>query len=300
MDQWWSLRPWLHPTLKALERIQYRRRQQSAEKSVLSIAERWISTGHGLIAIIATLGHRHRFTITSRQSTNHDTHRTTRLTHSSGKGVLLVLIAKTIAALAQTEAICLQINGVILLGMLDQTDGILTGQRSHSQDHDATLPDNIATITTAETPLISNIGIGTGIEIVTSLKRTTAETVTTEKGTFTRIDDLATIALHMNALHTIGSQNATSAISMFWLDQKTISATAMDLMTSRPTLTHLAIHLATLSPTQLDMAQMNRNPLPLPIPMTPYNETQSMYPMACQVPPWTTTTSLRLGIRRKP
>lgn len=262
---------------------------------MLSIAERWISTGHGLTVTIAALGHRHHFTITSRQSTNHDTHLTTKLTHNSGKEELLALIAKTTAALAQTEATCLQINGAILLGMLDQTDGILMGQRSHSQDHDAILLDNITPITTVETPLNSSIGTGTGTEIAASLKITTAETVTTEKETLIRIDDLVTIALY-----TIGSQNATSAISMFWSDQKTISTTAMDLMTSRPTLTHLVIHLATLSPTQLDMAQMNRNPLLLPIPMTLYKETQSMYPMACRAPPWTTTTSLRQGTRRKP
>ncbi|KAF8929203.1 hypothetical protein BGZ52_002491 [Haplosporangium bisporale] len=172
----------------------------------------------------------------ARLSTNYDTHLTTKLTHNSGKEELLALIAKTTVALVQTEVTYLQINGAILLGMLDQTDEIHMGQRSHSRDHDATLPDNIATITIAETLLNSSIGKGTGTEIAASLKRTTAETVTTEKETSTRIDDLVTIALYL-----IGCQNATSAISMFWPDQKTISATAMDLMTSRPTLTHLHV-----------------------------------------------------------
>lgn len=204
---------------------------------MLSIAERWISTGRGLTVTVVPLGHLHHFTITSRLSTNYDTHLTTKLTHNSGKEELLALIAKTTVALVQTEVTYLQINGAILLGMLDQTDEIHMGQRSHSRDHDATLPDNIATITIAETLLNSSIGKGTGTEIAASLKRTTAETVTTEKETSTRIDDLVTIALYL-----IGCQNATSAISMFWPDQKTISATAMDLMTSRPTLTHLVIH----------------------------------------------------------
>lgn len=154
----------------------------------MSIVETWISTED--LAAAATLDHRHHFTLTSRQS-NHDTHHTTRHTRSFGKEDHLALTAKSTAALAQTEATCLP-NGVILRDM-DQTEGILTGQRILSQDHDAIL-HNITTITNVATLLSTNIGQGTGTEIATFQKRTT-ETVTTGTETLTRTDDPATIAL---------------------------------------------------------------------------------------------------------